>query len=149
MNRMRLAVPVLVLASLVLPPATGPAAASTAVPPPDHEDSVQVTGTGAVFGVPDVLTADFGVEADAPTVDDAMRRATTAATRMRDALLHAGVVKTDLRTSDVAINPKRNDHNDITGYTVSQGLTAKNPQPATGRRPSCPRPSPPAATGPA
>jgi uncharacterized protein YggE len=44
---------------------------------------------------------------------------------MRDALLRSGVVKTDLRTSNVDINPKRNDHNDITGYTVSQGLTAK------------------------
>jgi uncharacterized protein YggE len=132
-NKLHFTVPALVLATLVVPSAlpfaSRPAAASESVsadsPPDDNRDSVQVTGTGAVFGVPDVLTADFGVEADASTVDKAMDRANTAATRMRDTLLRSGVVTTDLRTSNVGIDPNRNDHNTITGYTVSQGLTAK------------------------
>ena len=133
MNKLHFTVPALVLAALVVPSAlpftSRPAAASESVsadsPPGDNRDSVQVSGTGTVFGVPDVLTADFGVEADASTVGEAMDRANTAATRMRDALLRSGVVKTDLRTSTVGITPKRNDHNTITGYTASQGLTAK------------------------
>jgi len=135
MTRSRVTVPVLVvLATLVAPPswplAARPAAASagtSADPPPDDQSrgSVQVSGTGDASGEPDMLTADFAVEADASTVGEALNRATTAATRMRDSLIRSGAVKADLRTSSVDINPKRNDHNDITGYTVRQGLTAK------------------------
>ena len=135
MNKSRVTVSMLVvLAALGVssswPLAAGPAAASagaSAKSSPEDQlgDSVRVTGTGDAFGEPDLLTADFAVEADASTVDEALKRANAAATRARDALVRSGVVKSDLRTSNVAINPKRNDHNDITGYTVSQGLTAK------------------------
>jgi uncharacterized protein len=116
-------VPVLVvLATLVAPLAGRPAAASA---DDRSRDSILVTGTGTVFGNPDTLAADFAVEADASTVGQALDRASTAATRMRDALVRAGVARADLQTSNVGINPKRDDHNDITGYTVSQGLAAK------------------------
>ncbi len=102
-----------------------PAVPAAAARPTDHlPESVVVTGTGAVFGEPDVLTADFAVEADAPAVDSALTRASAAATRMRDALVHAGVARADLRTSDVSINSRRKGEK-ITGYTVVQGLTAK------------------------
>lgn len=127
MKRSRITVPVLVvLAALVVPSSLLLAGRPAAAAGPDDQtrDSVLVTGTGEVFGEPDTLTADFAVEADASTVGEALGRANTATTRMRDALVRAGVVKTDLQTSNVGIGPKRNDHNDITGYTVSQGLTA-------------------------
>ena len=137
MTKLRFAVPALVLAALVVPSAGPLAARPAAASPPgdnaapaasrpgDFQDSVQVTGTGSVFGVPDLLSADFGVEADAATVSAAMDRAGTAATRMRDALLHGGLARTDLTTSNVGLTPKRNDHNTITGYTAGQGLIAK------------------------
>jgi uncharacterized protein YggE len=123
MRRSRITVLVLVVLAALVAPASRPAAAS-AGPDDQLRDSVSVTGTGDVFGEPDTLTADFAVEADASTVDQALDRANTATTRMRDALVRAGVVKADLQTSNVGISPKRDDHNDITGYTVSQGLTA-------------------------
>jgi uncharacterized protein YggE len=118
-----------VLAALLVPsswPLAGRPAAASASPSDDQSrDSVLVSGTGNVFGEPDTLAADFAVEADASTVGEALDRANAAATRMRDTLARAGVVKADLQTSNVGISPKRNEHNDITGYTVSQGLTAK------------------------
>jgi uncharacterized protein YggE len=86
---------------------------------------VVVSGTGEVFGEPDTLAANFAVETSGSTVADALAGANTAATRMRDALVRAGVARADLQTSDVGISSKQNDDKEITGYTVSQGLTAK------------------------
>ncbi|WP_433367847.1 SIMPL domain-containing protein [Actinoplanes sp. CA-142083] len=88
-------------------------------------ESVQVTGTGEVFGVPDLFTANFAVEVSDATVGGALDRADAAATRVRDALVRAGVARADLQTSDVGISTKRDDHQAVTGYTVNEGLTAK------------------------
>ncbi len=135
MNRSRLAAPVLVvLATLVLlsSPLLGgrPAAASagTAVGAPSADqprEGVTVTGRGEVFGEPDTLVAHFAVEISGPAVGEALDRASTAATRMRDTLVRAGTARADLRTSHAGISSTRNDDGKITGYTVSQGLTAK------------------------
>lgn len=131
MNRSRVAVPALVvLATLVAPApwALGGRPASAAVTSPavdQPRDSVVVTGTGEVSGQPDVLAASFGVEAGAGTVGAALERASTAATRMRDALVRAGVARADLQTSEVGISTRQDDNQEITGYTVRQGLTAK------------------------
>ncbi|WP_328476219.1 SIMPL domain-containing protein [Actinoplanes sp. NBC_00393] len=88
-------------------------------------ESVLVTGTGEVLGEPDTLTANFAVETTAATVDEALKNATGAATRMRDALVRAGTATADLQTSNVSINAKQNDDQKITGYAVHQGLTAQ------------------------
>ena len=88
-------------------------------------ESVQVTGTGEVFGQPDTLTADFAVETSAATVDEALNRAGTAATRMRDALVRAGIARADLQTSNVGVSSTVNDARQITGNAVNQGITAK------------------------
>ncbi|MFF5076468.1 SIMPL domain-containing protein [Actinoplanes sp. NPDC000266] len=90
-----------------------------------ERESVVVTGDGAVHGEPDLLTAEFGVESSAATVDAALDTAGTAAGRMRDALVRAGLGKADLQTSNATISSRSNDKQEITGYTVSQGLTAK------------------------
>lgn len=88
------------------------------------EDSVLVTGTGEVFGEPDALTAYFAVETSASTVDEALNHANAAVTRMRDTLVRAGLTRADLQTSNVDVSAQHNDEGRITGYTVSQGLTA-------------------------
>jgi uncharacterized protein len=116
-----------VLATLAGPSLLGgglPAAAASAPVAEETRESVIVSGTGKVSGEPDVLTVSFGVETDAPAVGPALDRAATASTRMRDALVRAGVAKADLQTSDVSVNSRRSGTK-ITGYTVSQGLTAK------------------------
>lgn len=131
MIRSRVANPVLVvLASVVVLLGGQPAFASAAAPvdsPPagQFRESVLVTGTGEVSGTPDTLTADFAVETTASTIGPALDRANSAATRMRDTLVHAGIARADLQTSNISIGSKVNDDQAIVGYTVSQGLTAK------------------------
>jgi uncharacterized protein YggE len=133
MNRSRATVPALVLATLAaVPPSliSGlPAAASPGVPAvtrlaEDPRESIVVTGTGAVYGEPDTLTANFAVETRAATVGAALDSANAAATKMRDALVKAGVARTDLQTSNLSINSAVDDKDKITGYTVGQSLTA-------------------------
>ncbi len=122
------ALPVMLAAVVVLSSSLvggRPASAATGLRSGEQpRESIQVSGTGEVFGEPDTLTADFAVETSASTVDAALTRATTAATRMRDALLKGGLVKADLRTSNVGINAKLDDKGKTTGYAVNQGLTA-------------------------
>lgn len=119
----------LALATLAVPSAqllTGtPAALAAPAPAEKAWESILVSGTGEVSGEPDTVAVNFAIETGAGTVGDALDRATTAATRMRDALVGAGVKKADLQTSSVDINSTRNDDDKITGYTVNQGLTAK------------------------
>jgi len=86
---------------------------------------VLVTGTGEVSGKPDTLTVDFGVETSGATVGQALDGAGGAATRMRDALVRAGVDRADLQTSNFSVGSKVNDAQAIIGYTVTEGLTAK------------------------
>jgi uncharacterized protein len=128
MIRSRITTPVLaVLASLaVLSPFGGSAAlASGAAPADQSRESVLVTGTGEVSGKPDTLTVDFGVETSGATVGQALDGAGGAATRMRDALVRAGVDRADLQTSNFGVGSKVNDAQAIIGYTVTEGLTAK------------------------
>jgi uncharacterized protein len=88
-------------------------------------DGLLVSATGEVLGVPDTLRAEFGVGTSASTVDGALSRANTAMTRMRDALVRGGVAMADLQTSTADINPSYNKQGQITGYAVTEGLTAK------------------------
>lgn len=131
MYRPRAATPVLVAALTTLVVLSSsllgghPAAASAGSPSAGQTtDSVLVLGTGEVFAEPDMLTANFAVETGASTVDEALNRANTAAVRMRDALLRAGLTRADLQTSNVDVGSQRDDNGTIVGYTVSQGLTA-------------------------
>jgi uncharacterized protein YggE len=135
MIRSRVTTPVLVvLASVVLlspgPLGGRPAFASAAAPadsPPAGQflENVLVTGTGEVSGEPDTLTVDFAVEAGGSTVGQALDGAKVAAVEMRDALVRAGIARADLQTSNFSIGSKVNNDQQITGYTVNQGLTAK------------------------
>lgn len=132
MNRNRVAVPALLLAAITVVPSTlitgRPAAASPGASlvsrvAEDPREGITVTGTGTVFGEPDVLTADFAVETTSATVKEALDQATAAALRMRKALLRAGATRDDLRTVNVTVGTTQNGDGKITGYTASQGLT--------------------------
>ena len=106
-------------------PAYASAGTSVESPPAGQAwESVQVTGTGEVFGEPDTLFADFAVETSASTVDGASTSANAAATRMRDALVRAGISTVDIQTSNIVIGSRLDDDQEITSYTAGQGLTA-------------------------
>jgi uncharacterized protein len=87
-------------------------------------ESVVVTGSGSVYGVPDVVTVNFAVESSATTVREALDRASAAATRMRNVLVRGGTATVDLQTSELSVAAKVNEDREVTGYTASQGLTA-------------------------
>ncbi|GAB7036751.1 MULTISPECIES: SIMPL domain-containing protein [Catenuloplanes] len=129
MRNFRAALPVrVVLATLVVLPLSlfggRPAAAASDPAASQAREGVVVSGTGEVFGEPDLLVATFAAEAGAPTVSEAMDGAGAGITRMRDALVRAGVARADLQTSDVTLRARENEDKKITGYTAHQGLTA-------------------------
>lgn len=133
MLRSRFMTPVLVVLAALAVVAPGPLgsrpafASATAVvnalPADQLRDSVLVEGTGEVYGRPDALIAELAVEITAATVGVAVSRASVAATRMRDALVRAGVARADIQTSSLSIAPKENDAQVIIGYTASAGFT--------------------------
>ena len=87
-------------------------------------DGVLVSGTGKVTGRPDTLVADFGSEATAASVDEALSRADRGLRRITDALSKGGVDKADLRTAGVDISPQySNDGRQVTGYQASERLS--------------------------
>jgi uncharacterized protein YggE len=107
---------------------TAPAAAA-ATGSPDASgdrarDGVLVSGTGEVTGRPDTLVAQFGAEATAGTVDDALARADRALGRITDTLTKGGVDEADLQTAGLDIYPQYSDDGrQVTGYQAQQQLT--------------------------
>ncbi|MGK5682630.1 SIMPL domain-containing protein [Actinoplanes sp. URMC 104] len=102
-----------------------PAGVATARSAGEERDTVLVSGRGEVAAEPDTLRASLAAEVSASTVGEAVKRSGTAVTRMRDALVRAGMARSDLQTSTVSITPARKDDGVITGYTATQGLTAE------------------------
>ncbi len=87
-------------------------------------DGVLVSGTGEVTGRPDTLVAQFGAEATAGSVDDALARADRALGRITDALTDGGVEEADLQTAGLDIYPQYSDDGrQVTGYQAQQQLT--------------------------
>jgi hypothetical protein len=107
--------------------AAPPAAAATGSTTGDGDrarDGVLVSGTGEVSGRPDTLVAQFGAEASASSVDDALDKADRAIRRITDRLKDGGVDDADLQTSGLDIYPQySNDGRAVTGYQASQQLT--------------------------
>jgi uncharacterized protein len=87
-------------------------------------DGVLVSGTGEVTGRPDTLVAQFGAEATAGSVDDALARADRALGRITDALRKGGVDEADLQTAGLDIYPQYSDDGrQVTGYQAQQQLS--------------------------
>ena len=125
MNRARVSAPVSVALATLVALTSGLIGGRPALAADKPTESVVVSGQGAAFGDPDLLSAAFAVETTGPTVNDAVVRAGAALTRMRDTLVRDGLTRADLQTSNVGIGSIRKDDGKITGYTVNQGLTAK------------------------
>ena len=87
-------------------------------------DGVLVSGTGTVSGRPDTLVAQFGAEATAASVDEALDRADRALRRITDALRDGGVADEDLQTTSLDIYPQYDpDGRRVTGYQAQQQLS--------------------------
>lgn len=85
---------------------------------------VSVTGTGKTEGTPDTLTASLTVSETASDANTAMAEANEVQTTVLDALVGAGVDRTDIATSNVTLNPQTsNDGNTVTGYQATNTIT--------------------------
>jgi uncharacterized protein YggE len=83
------------------------------------------TATGKVQGVPDTLTMTLGVQSTARTAQDALAQNAARATGVINALKASGVAPADLQTSELSLYPTFDSKGRITGYSVSNLVTAK------------------------
>ena len=85
-----------------------------------------VQGTGLASGTPDLLTVSVGIDVTDPTANAALADDNTKATAVIDGPRPRGASRAkDVQTSDVSINPQYNSKGVITGYKVTNTLTAK------------------------
>jgi uncharacterized protein YggE len=86
--------------------------------------SVTTRGVGTVRGAPDTLTVALGVQTRAASAAAALADNSTRTTGLLDVLRGRGVADADLRTSRLSINPTYDQNGSITGYEVTNEVTA-------------------------
>ena len=90
------------LLALVLAPAA-PAAAQTSEIPPLAGTRLDVTATGEVSRVPDIVRISAGVATQAPTAAEALRQNSARMERVRAALARAGIADRDIQTQSLEL----------------------------------------------
>lgn len=86
---------------------------------------ITVQGTGSVTGTPDVLTITLGVQTTSGSAQSAIDENNRLSTDTIAVIKGGGVADADLQTSQLTVNPTYDDKGAITGYQVSNLLTAK------------------------
>ena len=112
--------------------ATGPAGATV---PPDSTvpgetvtgdaatRSITVTGHGSVTVVPDIAYLDAGVQASAPTAEEALDTVGTSSQDLVTTLTALGIAEEDIQTSGLSLFPTFDDEGrTITGYQASTNV---------------------------
>ena len=90
---------------------------------PSAGTAITVTGDGTVDATPDRASFTFGVTTQASTAAEALSRNASEARAIVDALKKAGVVSSDLQTTQVSLWPQTsNDGTQITGYQASNSV---------------------------
>jgi uncharacterized protein YggE len=116
--------------AVVMAGAVVAACSSTAKPAADPPtcggaaSKLTVEGTGLASGTPDLLTVSVGIDVTDPTANGALTDDNTKAAAVTAVLTQGGVAAKDVQTSDVSINPQYNLKGVITGYEVTNTLTA-------------------------
>ena len=86
--------------------------------------SITTRGVGTVVGTPDTLTVVLGVQTRAASAADALADNNTRAGGLLDVLRGRGVADKDLRTSGLSISPTCEADGRISGYEVTNEVTA-------------------------
>ncbi len=97
--------------------------ASVATDPTARLITAQATGT--VTGTPDVVTISLGVETRSPSAQTALDENNRLATDVINVVKEKGVAPEDLQTSQLSIYPSYDDKGAVTGYQVTNIVTAK------------------------
>lgn len=98
--------------------------AAAAAPGAPAAPTVTTRATGTVTGTPDLLTVALGVQTRSGSASDALTANSTAATALIAVLRERGVAEADLRTSGLSVGPTYGDTGRITGYEVTNEVTA-------------------------
>src|SRR5437016_7789606 len=85
--------------------------------------TITVTGNGSVNATPDKASFNFGVQVNAGTAGEALRKDSEQAQAIIDALKKAGIPDSDIQTTSVSLWPQTsNDGQTITGYQASNSV---------------------------
>jgi uncharacterized protein len=103
-----------------------PDAARGEAAPQQRTDVVTVTGTGKIETVPDRAEASFGVVTRAETAEQAVNDNAERMRRVIDALREAGVAEKDIRTQELALNPRFEKDRGIVGYEAANTVVASS-----------------------
>lgn len=121
----------MVLTALVLLAACGDTLAAAPTSGGDGEqmtNTIAVSGTGEVSGVPDVLVVDLGISLVKPTVAESTAEGARLAGTVIDALKATGVAERDIGTMNYTIYPEYDysaNTQRLIGYRVSNMITAR------------------------
>ena len=86
---------------------------------------ITVQAVGTVTGTPDLLTVTLGVETNAAAAQGALDENNRLAADVIAVLKDKGVAPEDLQTSQLSISPSFDSNNQITGYQVTNLVTAR------------------------
>ncbi|MBI2857103.1 MAG: SIMPL domain-containing protein [Chloroflexi bacterium] len=95
-----------------------------------QQTGIWVTGEGKVTAAPDTAVISLGIEAQAKTVTEAQRQASSAMDAVMAALKAKGVKEKDIQTRRFSIQPvirfiDKENRQEIIGYRVSNVVVAK------------------------
>lgn len=107
-------------AALVLTGCAGPPAPAAPAPQP----GITARGLGVVGGAPDLVTVVLGVQSRDPSARAALDANNAGAAAVTERLTASGVAAADLRTSGLSINPTYGPTGRISGYEVTNQVTA-------------------------
>ena len=89
---------------------------------------IQVTGTGSVFGKPDLILVNMGVSAERKSVEEARDEAALVMQKVLDSLKENGVAEEDIQTRRFTIHPQY-DYIErkqvLRGYLVTNMVSVK------------------------
>jgi uncharacterized protein YggE len=119
---MKRALAALALTGLALTGCSAAAASPGGVAP--ASPTITTRATGIVTGTPDLLTVTLGVATRSGSAADALAANATAANDLLQVLRDGGVADADVATSGLSVGPTYGDTGQITGYEVSNTVTA-------------------------
>lgn len=98
----------------------------TPAPPVLNGTRLDISATGEVSRVPDIVRVTAGVATQAPTAAEALRQNAALMARVRAALARAGIADRDIQTQSLALSAlyRTNTYprDQITGYSASNDL---------------------------
>ncbi|MDH4119563.1 MAG: SIMPL domain-containing protein [Acidimicrobiia bacterium] len=118
----------LILATALIVAACGTTVAASTGESTQMSNTIAVSGTGDVMGVPDTLVVDLGVSVLEPTVSAATAKAAQLAEGMLKALSAAGVDEKDIQTANYSIYPEYDYSQSaqrLLGYRVMNTVSVK------------------------